>query len=81
MKNPWVVRRQDLKGPRNIDIDIIFFGFKKFSHKELEIPHLAWEQRPFVKIPLIKMAPEFVEFFSTHKKMEDDFCIPINHTE
>ncbi|MFN8369372.1 MAG: 2-amino-4-hydroxy-6-hydroxymethyldihydropteridine diphosphokinase [Bacteriovoracaceae bacterium] len=35
------------KGPRNIDVDILFLGFQKVKTPELEIPHHAWSKRPF----------------------------------
>ncbi|MDH5580640.1 MAG: 2-amino-4-hydroxy-6-hydroxymethyldihydropteridine diphosphokinase [Bdellovibrionales bacterium] len=40
------------KGPRNIDIDIIFFGDKIINTEKLIIPHPSWESRSFVKDPL-----------------------------
>ncbi|MDH4467770.1 MAG: 2-amino-4-hydroxy-6-hydroxymethyldihydropteridine diphosphokinase [Bacteriovoracaceae bacterium] len=36
------------KGPRLIDIDIIFWGDLSLTSKELTIPHPAWKKRPFV---------------------------------
>ncbi len=40
------------KGPRNIDIDIIFLGKQKVSSPELTIPHPEWNKREFVRTPL-----------------------------
>jgi 2-amino-4-hydroxy-6-hydroxymethyldihydropteridine diphosphokinase len=36
------------KGPREIDIDIIFWGPKMLHSLELTLPHPNWKQRPFV---------------------------------
>ncbi|MCB9094826.1 MAG: 2-amino-4-hydroxy-6-hydroxymethyldihydropteridine diphosphokinase [Halobacteriovoraceae bacterium] len=40
------------KGPRNIDIDIIFWGLEKYRDESLIIPHPAWSTRSFVVLPL-----------------------------
>jgi 2-amino-4-hydroxy-6-hydroxymethyldihydropteridine diphosphokinase len=46
------------KGPRNIDIDIVFFGNHVINGRGLHIPHPAMEQRRFVLEPLAEIAPE-----------------------
>lgn len=40
------------KGPRVIDIDIIFWGNETLESEELTIPHPQWENRVFVLKPL-----------------------------
>jgi 2-amino-4-hydroxy-6-hydroxymethyldihydropteridine diphosphokinase len=40
------------KGPRIIDIDIIFFGKETHNTSDLLIPHPAWKERSFVVYPL-----------------------------
>jgi 2-amino-4-hydroxy-6-hydroxymethyldihydropteridine diphosphokinase len=40
------------KGPRIIDIDIIFFGKEVHNRPELIVPHPAWKERSFVVYPL-----------------------------
>jgi len=40
------------KGPRIIDIDIIFFGKETHNTSDLIIPHPAWKERSFVVYPL-----------------------------
>lgn len=47
-------------GPREIDIDILFYGGQIFKSPELEIPHPAVVERAFVLIPLAELAPGFV---------------------
>lgn len=51
-------RRTESKGPRTIDIDIIFFGNAVVDAPELTIPHPAMQQRRFVLAPLAEIAPE-----------------------
>lgn len=43
------------KGPRNIDIDIIFWATEIFNYKNLIIPHPSWDQRSFVVKPLLEL--------------------------
>lgn len=43
------------KGPRNIDIDILFWGLEKIEVKELTIPHKSWKDRSFVVLPLLEL--------------------------
>jgi 2-amino-4-hydroxy-6-hydroxymethyldihydropteridine diphosphokinase len=50
--------RQLWKGPRIIDIDIIFFGDAVIHSTGLAIPHPAMQQRRFVLEPLAEIAPD-----------------------
>jgi 2-amino-4-hydroxy-6-hydroxymethyldihydropteridine diphosphokinase len=47
------------KGPRNIDIDILFYGRSIIQTAELETPHPRLSDRRFVLEPLAEIAPEF----------------------
>ena len=40
------------KGPRTLDIDLIFFGSLKVSSPDLQIPHPLWAHRAFIYWPL-----------------------------
>ena len=52
--------RTEPKGPRTIDIDIIFFGDDVLDTPELTVPHPAMHQRRFVLEPLAEIASAFV---------------------
>lgn len=52
--------RTEPKGPRTIDIDIVFFGNDVLDTPELTIPHPAMQQRRFVLEPLAEIAPAVV---------------------
>ena len=52
-------RRITPKGPRNIDIDILFYGRSVIRTPELETPHPRIAERAFVLEPLVEIAPEF----------------------
>ena len=52
-------RRVTPKGPRNIDIDILFYGRSVIATAELEVPHPRMTQRRFVLEPLAEIAPDF----------------------
>lgn len=44
--------------PRTIDLDIIFYGNMIMETPELTIPHPRLEERAFVLIPLLEIAPD-----------------------
>ena len=44
--------------PRPIDIDIIFYGDLVMETPDLTIPHPRLEERAFVLIPLLEVAPD-----------------------
>lgn len=51
--------RIEPKGPRIIDIDILFYGQQISHSRRLSIPHPAIARRRFVLVPMVEMAPEF----------------------
>lgn len=46
------------KGPRTIDIDILFYGNSVIHSSELEVPHPRLADRRFVLEPLAELAPD-----------------------
>lgn len=47
-------------GPREIDIDILFYGNEAIKSAGLEIPHPHIAERAFVLVPLAEIDPGFV---------------------
>jgi 2-amino-4-hydroxy-6-hydroxymethyldihydropteridine diphosphokinase len=58
------------KGPRTIDIDILFWGIEDYKSELLTLPHPRWSKRSFVVRPLQQLP-----FFKTLEK-----CFKIPHT-
>lgn len=62
-------RKRDIKyGPRNIDLDLLFWDFLERNSKELILPHPRWIERSFVVKPLSELP-----FYS---RLEKKFQIP-----
>lgn len=54
-------RKRDVKwGPRNIDIDILFYDKDIYDEEDLVIPHPWIEERLFVLEPLAEIAPNYI---------------------
>lgn len=49
------------KGPRNIDIDIIFYNNEIINQEHLKIPHPSYFKRNFVLTPLAEIEPEYID--------------------
>ncbi|ACN99500.1 2-amino-4-hydroxy-6-hydroxymethyldihydropteridine pyrophosphokinase [Sulfurihydrogenibium azorense Az-Fu1] len=47
-------------GPREIDIDILFYNDLIYKSKALEIPHPRLHERDFVLKPLMDLDPDFI---------------------
>ena len=47
------------KGPRIIDLDILFYEAQVIHEAAMEIPHPRLADRRFVLTPLVELAPEF----------------------
>jgi len=50
--------RMEKRGPRPVDIDIIFFGDEVIDLLGLTVPHPAMQSRRFVLEPLAEIAPD-----------------------
>jgi len=48
------------KGPRTIDVDILFADGRVIDSPELSVPHPRLHLRNFVLVPLAEIAPDFV---------------------
>jgi 2-amino-4-hydroxy-6-hydroxymethyldihydropteridine diphosphokinase len=46
------------RGPRRLDMDILFYGNSVIRTAELEVPHPRIAERRFVLVPLAELAPE-----------------------
>jgi len=65
-------------GPREIDIDILFYDELVLDTHELKVPHPYLHVRPFVLIPLADIAPDLVHpvlkktVYELVKELSDD---------
>jgi 2-amino-4-hydroxy-6-hydroxymethyldihydropteridine diphosphokinase len=53
--------RHTAKGPRTLDIDIIFYGSDIVCRPGLTIPHPSFFLRRFVLVPLAEIAPDLID--------------------
>lgn len=53
-------KQREKWGPREVDLDILFYNDLIYSAEKLTIPHKDVINRDFVLIPLCEIAPEFV---------------------
>ncbi len=57
-------------GPREIDLDLLFYDALVVEEDEIQIPHAEAERRRFVLEPLNELAPEFVDP-RTHRTVKE----------
>jgi 2-amino-4-hydroxy-6-hydroxymethyldihydropteridine diphosphokinase len=62
--------RNELYGPRTIDIDVLFFNNEVIKMRKLTVPHPLLEHRRFVLAPLAEIQPKFMHPL-LHKTMEE----------
>lgn len=60
-------------GPREIDLDLLFFNDRIFKNEKLTVPHVGIQDRDFVLIPLSEIAPGYVH--PVLKEKISDICI------
>ncbi len=53
-------RKRQRWGPREIDLDIIFYGDMVVQDENLHIPHYDYRNRRFVLQPLADLEPDFI---------------------
>lgn len=63
-------------GPREIDLDILFYNNLVYSDEQVKIPHPGITERNFVLVPLNEIDPDFV-----HPKINKKIIDIIAHTE
>ncbi|HUX36704.1 MAG TPA: 2-amino-4-hydroxy-6-hydroxymethyldihydropteridine diphosphokinase [Rectinemataceae bacterium] len=49
--------RERPKGPRSLDIDLLLYGNRLIDTDRLVLPHPGMEERKFVLLPLVELAP------------------------
>jgi 2-amino-4-hydroxy-6-hydroxymethyldihydropteridine diphosphokinase len=59
-------------GPREIDLDLLFFNDRIFKNDNLTVPHYGIPERDFVLVPLKEIAPEY--FHPVLKRKISDIC-------
>ena len=52
-------RKLVARGPRIIDLDVLFYETNVIHEAGIEIPHPRLAERRFVLVPLVELAPEF----------------------
>lgn len=66
-------RTNDVKwGPREIDLDLLFYNDEVFINDEVTVPHYGIQDRDFVLVPLNELAPSF--FHPALKLKISDIC-------
>lgn len=66
------------KGPRTIDIDIIFWGLETINAQNITVPHESWAQRSFIALPIMDL-PYYSVLKSTFNfpKKFNNTCYPL----
>jgi 2-amino-4-hydroxy-6-hydroxymethyldihydropteridine diphosphokinase len=50
-------KRDAIKGPRTIDLDLLLYGEQVVDNKRLTLPHPQFHRRRFVLVPLAELSP------------------------
>jgi 2-amino-4-hydroxy-6-hydroxymethyldihydropteridine diphosphokinase len=53
-------KRTEHWGPREIDVDILFYNSQIINDKDLVVPHPEIANRMFVLMPMTELAPDFI---------------------
>lgn len=53
--------RQERWGPRILDLDILFYGDRAIHLPDVHIPHPRLRERAFVLVPLVEIAPDWID--------------------
>ena len=68
------------RGPRVIDLDILFYDAAVISEAGMEIPHPRMAERRFVLVPLVELAPELAHPV-LHKTAAELLAATKDHSE
>jgi len=84
IENQMGRKRNQKFGPRNIDLDLLFYDDIVLNSDTLTLPHPRMHERKFILVPLVEIAPqvihplkkksieELLEELSTHSTSEKD---------
>jgi 2-amino-4-hydroxy-6-hydroxymethyldihydropteridine diphosphokinase len=53
--------RQERWGPRILDLDLILYADQVVNEPDLQLPHPRYRERAFVLVPLVEIAPHWVD--------------------
>ncbi|MTJ06199.1 MULTISPECIES: 2-amino-4-hydroxy-6-hydroxymethyldihydropteridine diphosphokinase [unclassified Anabaena] len=53
--------RQERWGPRTLDLDLLLYDDLILNQPNLQIPHPQMAQRAFVLVPLVEIAPDWID--------------------
>ena len=53
-------REKNVKEPRTVDLDLLFYGSLQYQSPFLTLPHPRLHQRRFVLVPLAELEPHYV---------------------
>ena len=62
--------RAERWGPRTLDLDLLFYGQLRLHTERLQVPHPHLAERAFVLLPLLEIAPEWIDPVSGHTVRE-----------
>ncbi len=67
-------------GPREIDIDILYYGNREITTKELTVPHPRIGERAFVLMPLKEISPSLFEKLDIDMPKQN-ICLKIEQSD
>lgn len=71
------------KGPRTLDVDILYWEGHVLDQRDLIVPHSALKERQFALIPLLELAPDLIDpesgqpYRSFLNRLEDQGVVPL----
>jgi len=68
--------RQEHWGPRTLDLDLLLYDDLILQQPNLQIPHPRMAERAFVLVPLVEIAPDWIDPIS--QRVIQDLLLEIN---